>query len=106
MLTAAGSHMIDISDILRIIIISLRLLPVGVATADHLSRCHELHVSRIFMLETLFHTNLPIFPALGMAIVNALAVTSLTEVKNVAQGHFLMANAGVTDRSTGHGCRQ
>lgn len=61
MLTAAGSHMIDISDMLRIIIISLRLLPAGVATADHLNRCHELHMSRIFMPETLFNTNLPIF---------------------------------------------
>lgn len=37
MLTAAGSHMIDISDMLRMIIISLRLLPIGVATADHLN---------------------------------------------------------------------
>lgn len=62
MLTAAGSHMIDISDTLRIIIIPLRLLPIGVATADHLNRCHELHMSRILMLDTLLNTKLPIYP--------------------------------------------
>lgn len=58
------------------------------------------------MLDTLLNTNLPIYPVLGPAIVNALAVTSHTGVQYLVQGHFHVPTAGVTDRAIGHGCRK